>query len=158
MDVLGATVRAAGKGEAVWVLGDLYTFKAVGKDTDGRYELIEAVIYAGNGPPPHRHTREAEAFYILKGEIQFTLDGKVIAAKAGDFVHSPPGIVHAFKNIGSETATMLISVFPATLENFFKAIGTAARERDAPPAVTQADIERAMVEAPKYGLEMMPPG
>lgn len=60
-----------GEGESLWVLGDLYTFKATGKQTNGDYIVIEQIIQPQNGPPPHIHHREDEAFYVLEGRFSF---------------------------------------------------------------------------------------
>lgn len=49
----------------------------------------------GTGPPPHRHDWD-EAFYVLKGEIQFLCDGNVHVCKVGTLVHVPRGTVHGF--------------------------------------------------------------
>src|SRR5579864_5548401 len=32
------------------------------------------------GPPPHRHSREDESFYVLEGEYEFVLGGQTIHA------------------------------------------------------------------------------
>jgi quercetin dioxygenase-like cupin family protein len=61
-------VMVAGEGRSIWVVGDRYTIKCSGKDTSGAYALLEAVIPPGAGPPPHIHSREDEAFYVLDGD------------------------------------------------------------------------------------------
>ena len=50
----------------------------------------------GTGPPPHSHDWD-EAFYVLRGEIQFVCDGEVHACQPGTLVHIPRGTVHAFQ-------------------------------------------------------------
>ena len=64
-------VLAAAESRSIWVIGDRYTIKCDGNDTSGAFVLVEAVVPPGNGPPPHIHSREDEAFYILEGELQF---------------------------------------------------------------------------------------
>ena len=49
----------------------------------------------GTGPPPHSHDWD-EAFYVLKGEVNFQCDGKMYACTAGTLVHVPGGTVHGF--------------------------------------------------------------
>jgi hypothetical protein len=50
---------------------------------------------------------------------------------------------------------MPIVVTPAGLERFFAEVGTAAADRSAPPPpVTDADIDRLLATAPRYGLEI----
>jgi len=37
------------------VLGELYTFKAAGAATGGKYAAVEVTVATQNGPPPHIH-------------------------------------------------------------------------------------------------------
>ena len=39
----------------IGLVGDTYTILVAGKDTQGRYCLIDMHIPPGGGPPPHRH-------------------------------------------------------------------------------------------------------
>lgn len=65
----GAAQVASGAGKTLWVLGDLYEFKATGEGTGGRFALWETTTPPGNpGPPPHIHHNEDEVFYLLEGE------------------------------------------------------------------------------------------
>jgi hypothetical protein len=64
-------VRAT-DGDAFWVVGDTYAIKTSAQLTGGAYGLVEASVPPGSGPPPHVHTREDEAFYVLDGQLEFT--------------------------------------------------------------------------------------
>src|SRR6201987_5776702 len=81
------TLRTAAGGRAVAVVGDVYRFLATGDDTDGKYALWEAIVTPGGGPPPHVHSREEEGFYVLEGEIPFTIGDKRLVASAGMFAN-----------------------------------------------------------------------
>ena len=59
-----------GEGEARWWLGGLATVKATGKETDGRYTLVEVLDPEGEGPL-HVHHNEDEGFWVLEGELTF---------------------------------------------------------------------------------------
>src|SRR6202046_3719401 len=78
-------LRAAHEGRAIAVVGDVYRFLATGEDTNGKYALWEALVPPGGGPPPHVHSREEEGFYILEGEITFTIGEKGVVATARMF-------------------------------------------------------------------------
>ena len=67
----------------IGLVGDTYTILVAGKDTNGRYSLIDMHIPPGGGPPPHRHDFE-EMFSILKGEIEVTFRGKKTIMRAGE--------------------------------------------------------------------------
>src|SRR6187455_3124113 len=117
------TLRNLSEGRTIAVVGDVYRFLATGDDTDGKYSLWEAIVPPGGGPPPHVHSREEESFYILEGEITFTMGDKRIVASAGTFANMTVGTPHSFKNESSKPAKMLISVAPAGLEKMFFEIG-----------------------------------
>lgn len=147
-----------GQGSSYWVLGDLYTFKAVGEETGQAYALIEIVVQPQSGTPPHIHTHEDEAFYVLKGECEFQLGEETVVPPPGTFLHSPKGQMHRFKNIGLQPAILLCWCTPAGLEKFFAEVGVPAADPLAPPMpVSPADIEKVLATAPKYGLEIVPP-
>src|SRR5215207_7233195 len=110
------TVRKPGQGRTIAVVGDVYRFLATGEDTGGKYALLEALVPPGGGPPPHGHSREEEGFYVLEGEIAFTINGERVVATAGTFANMPVGTPHSFKNESSLPARVLISVAPAGLE------------------------------------------
>jgi quercetin dioxygenase-like cupin family protein len=155
---LNGIVVQPNQGDSYWVLGDLYTFKAVSEETNGKYALLELVIQPQNSTPSHIHSREAEAFFIEEGEVEFQLDDRTILAIPGTFVHSPPGQSHQFTNVSSQPAKMLCWATPAGIEKFFAAIGTKVEDPKAsPPLVTAADIEKVMLLAPQYGLTILPP-
>ncbi len=146
-----------GEGRAVWVVGDTYTFKATGEQTDGSFMLFEASIPPGSGPPPHLHLREHEAYYVLEGEIE-VLDGdRSFVAGAGSFVHVPKGAVHRFENVGQTDARMLVLAAPAGLEGFLLEVGQPAVEGGTAPPLGEEEMERTVRAAPKYGLELLPP-
>ena len=129
------TLRTPGEGRTVAVVGDVYRFLATGEETGGRYALWEAVVPPGGGPPPHVHSREEEGFYILEGEITFTVNGERVVARAGTFANMPVGTPHSFKNEGNEPAKILIWVAPAGLERMLFEVGRPVPEgtQAAPP-------------------------
>src|SRR5262249_28418496 len=102
-------LRSATEVRTVAVVGDVYRFLATGEDTNGKYALWEAIVPQGGGPPLHVHSREEEGFYVLEGEITFTINGERVVAVAGMFANMPVGTPHSFKNESSKPAKMLIS-------------------------------------------------
>ena len=77
-------IRNTQQGRTVALVGDVYRFLATGEDTNGKYALIEALVGPGGGPPPHVHSREEEGFYILEGEITFTINRRAGRGDGGD--------------------------------------------------------------------------
>src|SRR6187431_1601374 len=134
------TIRKLTEGRTIAVVGDVYRFLATGEDTNGRYALWEAVVPPGGGPPPHVHSREEEGFYVLEGEITFTVNGERVVATPGTFANMPVGTPHSFKNESDRPARMLISVAPAGLEQMFFEVGQSLPEgadRAPPPGADE---------------------
>jgi quercetin dioxygenase-like cupin family protein len=150
-----ATIRKPGEGRTIAIVGDVYRFLATGEDTSGKYALFEAFVGPGGGPPPHVHRREEEGFYVLEGEITFTIGDKRAVATAGMFANMPIGTLHAFKNESDKPARMLILLAPAGLEKMFFEVGVPvpAGATSAAPT-TQEEIERLLAAAPRYGIEI----
>ena len=156
---MNSTIRKPAEGRTIAVVGDVYRFLATGEDTNGKYALWEALVPPGGGPPPHVHSREEEGFFILEGEIMFTINGERVVATAGVFANMPVGTPHSFKNESNRPAKMLISLAPAGLEKMFFEFGVPLAEgaTSALPT-TKAEIEKLLAIAPRYGIEIRLPG
>jgi mannose-6-phosphate isomerase-like protein (cupin superfamily) len=141
----GEIVLGAGEGKTISVLGASYTYKAAKEETRGAYALIEHTV-AGDGPPPHIHATEEEAFYLLEGELNVVIGERTVTAKAGAFVLVPRGTVHTFSKAGTASAKVLVIISPAGFEKFFEEIA-------GPP-----DLDKIKALAPKYNLEIVGPG
>ncbi len=86
---------------AVWYSGWLMTFLATAEDTQGKFALIEAVGRKGNVPPPHIHHREEETFYVLEGEMTFSVGGQTIKATPGTMVCLPRRVARASPDLAA---------------------------------------------------------
>lgn len=147
-----------GTGKVFSAVGDKYVMLATGEQTGGAYCLAEAIVPPGGGPPPHYHTREEESFYVLAGEITFTVEGKTVVGTPGTFVQIPRGMSHAFKNQSSAPARMLIQCAPAGFDKFMAAFATELPSLDSPALPpSPAEIEKLLRVAPDFGIVMLPP-
>jgi mannose-6-phosphate isomerase-like protein (cupin superfamily) len=137
----------------VWAVGDTYTFKGVSENTGDAFILLEVGIPPQSSPPPHLHHREDEAYYVLEGEMEVMDGDRTFVAGAGSFVFLPRGTLHRFKNIGAQTAKMLIMAIPAGLEKFIREVGQPAQEGQTAPPLGPDEVERTLAAVPKYGME-----
>jgi mannose-6-phosphate isomerase-like protein (cupin superfamily) len=79
-----------------------------------RFNLSVVTIAPGrNGPPAHAHPDEDDAFYVLDGELLFTVGDEEILAGTGTFVLIPPGLEHTFANPTASPVRMLNIHAPA---------------------------------------------
>jgi len=62
---------APGGGDTVFFVGDTYTTLLSGAQTGGTFAMLEALVPAHTGPPPHIHHAEDETFILLDGVIDF---------------------------------------------------------------------------------------
>ena len=143
------------------IAGGVYTILVSGAQTAGRYCLIEMLVPAGGGPPPHRHDFE-EMFTLLEGELEFTFRGEKSTLRAGATVNIPANAPHFFFNASGAAARMLCMCTPAGQEEFFMAVGDPLASRSAPPPVLNKEekAERgktAQALAAKYRTEFVKP-
>lgn len=144
----------------VAIVGDTYTVLLSGRQTNGRYCLIDMSVPMCGGPGPHRHDFE-EMFHLLEGEIEFTFRGEKKTITAGMTVNIPANAPHFFTNIKDGKSRMLCMCTPAGQEEFFVAIGTEVDTRSAPaPEMNDEEkkrfMEKAQTLAPSFRTELLP--
>ncbi|MBM6443994.1 cupin domain-containing protein [Pseudomonas mohnii] len=101
------------------VVGETITILA-GGDLSKPFEVHIQEGVQGGGPPPHFHPWD-EAFLVIDGQVEVTVEGKATTISAGGYVHIPGGSVHAYKNI-SPTARMIGVVSDPRGGQFFAAM------------------------------------
>jgi quercetin dioxygenase-like cupin family protein len=143
----------------IGVVGDTYTILLTGKDTAGRFCLIDMHVPPGGGPPPHRHDFE-ETFSLLEGELDVTFRGTKQVVRAGDTINVPANAPHQFHNSSSEPVRMLCICSPAGQEEFFAEVGIRVATRTTlPPKLdkaAQAEFRaKAASLASKYRTEFL---
>jgi quercetin dioxygenase-like cupin family protein len=122
LDVRQAIVLGSGEGERI---NERIVFKI---------ELPELSVNEVNvgpdfeGPGPHFHKLHVDAFYVLEGELEFTVGTETLRAGAGTSVAIPPGIVHAFTNPGPGGARYLNIHAPDS--GFAELLRRRMREKD----------------------------
>ena len=84
------------------------------------HRLLFIEYQPGVGIGPHDHTFE-EAYFILSGEVEGTLDGTIYRARPGDVLWTGVGCVHSFKNVSQEPVRWLETFAPQPpRENVFR--------------------------------------
>jgi mannose-6-phosphate isomerase-like protein (cupin superfamily) len=145
----------------IGLVGDTYTILVSGKDTAGRYCLIDMHVPAGGGPVLHRHDFE-ESFTVLEGEIEATFRGSTAVVGAGECINIPANAPHEFHNRSERAARLLCICAPSGQEEFFRAIGVSVATRTTPPPPLDAEAQaaflaRAQALAPLYRTELLLP-
>jgi len=124
--------RSADDGEAHWVIGGLYSYRALHAET-GAYFACEVQAPEGFAIPVHFHDDEEEGFYVAQGEVTILVDETERRLAVGGFALAPRGVRHAFR-LESADARLLLLLSPGPKhEALFREMGTPARERVVPP-------------------------
>jgi quercetin dioxygenase-like cupin family protein len=90
----------------IGMVGDTYTVLLSGRDTAGRFAVIDMFVPNQGGPPPHRHDFE-ETFHVLEGTLEVTFRGETSTLHAGETANVPANALHAFRNAGDTPVRML---------------------------------------------------
>jgi len=140
-----AVIVPPGAGQTIeGPVGGPLTFKVRGSESGGSLTAFENVIPPGEGPPMHVHATEDEAWYVIDGELRFSLDGTLHSATAGAFVFVPRGSPHCFQNVGSAPARLLVLFTPSGMERFFERFATLPAGRLDPESFRTAGAEAGM--------------
>jgi quercetin dioxygenase-like cupin family protein len=98
----------------------------------------------GVSPPLHVHRRHVESFYVLAGELSFTVGGQELRATAGSWVQVPANVPHTFAPAGSEEARFLNIHAPSCgFGGFVRALNSARDEVGLAAARERFDQEPA---------------
>ncbi len=112
-------IHPPGDGRKVGVLHDTSTYKVESAQTGGAYAVLEQIIQPGGGPPLHVHRHETEIFYILDGDFEITVGGQKIPAPKGAIAVCPRDLPHTFRNVGTASARLLLTIIPGRFGDFF---------------------------------------
>ena len=146
-------VREPGAGSTLNVLGVTHIYKVTGAETAGSFSLWEDVVPPGTGAPPHVHSREDEAFYVLSGEIQIEFEGEPAPRRIGPggFFYGARHRRHGYRNVSDQQARVLVLCTPSCgLDQMFA-------ELDAATAAGMTEMAKLAAITAKYGVTIEPP-
>jgi mannose-6-phosphate isomerase-like protein (cupin superfamily) len=151
-----AHVRPSEGIRSLRVFGELVTCKVTSDQTGGAYSLFEVTTQPGEGPPPHVHHREDEAFYVLEGEYEFFSGEGLTRVGAGSLLCVPRGALHSHKNVGKGVGRLLATQTPGGLyEGFFEEVGEAVDDDGRRPAFEDRPDANTITEvAAEHGIEI----
>ena len=155
-------IVVSGNGNTLLVLSELMTVLLSGKETDGKYAMVESITRPGDGVKfLHTHPQQ-ETFQVLEGSYEIygrDEDGSKYAtpAPAGSMVHVPGGAPHGFKNVGDTAGKLLLTFEPAgNMEIFFEEIGLPVEDKANPPIQDgPPDMEKIMQASARHGIRFV---
>jgi quercetin dioxygenase-like cupin family protein len=138
--------------------GGVFNFLSMGSETEGRHALMRIVVNRGAEPPAHTHSREDESYYIVNGNVRYTIGDEVITVSNGEYVYLPKGIPHKFELL-SEQAEVLMLISPAGLDQWFwdnSAPAPDGKQLPMPQGPPPAHVIDHFVKSLReYGVEMI---
>jgi quercetin dioxygenase-like cupin family protein len=69
-------------------------------------------LQPGNVVSLHYHEIMEEDFFVLEGNVSFTVDETIYSYQAGDFIHLEPGEAHCIENTGTTITRFIVVTNP----------------------------------------------
>jgi mannose-6-phosphate isomerase-like protein (cupin superfamily) len=136
----GEGLHREARGSDMW-------FKALSKDSNGRFSFMERTLPPGGRmPPPHRHVNNDEAYFVLEGVVEFRVGEHVVVGTIGAFVLVEAGEAHTFGNTSDLPARLLVLHAPG-LDGYFEELAQLWSAPEAP----SRDEELALMQ--RHGME-----
>ncbi len=154
-------VHHAGQGPGTWAMGSLFEHLVTAGDSGGTLGMSLVTQPPGIATPLHRHTREAEAWFVLEGRVDYQAGDDVHELSDGAFIYLPSELPHAFRIRGSRPARFLALTTPGGLMGLYDEVGVPAGAMHLPgegEGLEMAEeIGRWNEVGPRYGLEVVGP-
>jgi len=115
-----------------------------GRESGGRFSVVHHPLKPrALAAPLHRHRREDEYSYVLRGTLGALLGDDVVTAGPGTWVRKPRGQWHTFWNHDDSPCEIIEVISPGGFENYFREV-----------AASWGDLNRFAELNRKYELEM----
>lgn len=154
-------VHRAGEGPGTWAMGSLFEHLVSAGETGGRFGMSLVTQPPGIATPLHRHTQEAEALFVLEGDIEYRAGEETFELSDGAFLYLPLGLPHAFRIRGDKPARFLGFTTPGGLMGLYDEVGVPAEAMHLPGEgegrSMEEEIGRWNEVGPRYGLEVVGP-
>lgn len=121
--------------------------KLTSEQTDGRYTFQDEMWKTTFKVPPHFHKEHSETFYLVAGQLEWTVNGETRVMGPGDLLYVPPDVVHAVRVVGDEDAHVLFIYEPGGYEkNILRELSYTEEARKRP------EIRRRLREESDFNL------
>lgn len=136
----------------IWVLGHKVSLQNLSANYDMVIGESQPKV---PGPPQHHHEKYHESFYILEGEMDFTINGELRKVRKGESLDIPPKTLHTFKNSGPQVCRWINIHSPRGFSNFFKKYGIQESEPNAMKrSVSQDVISEVLKTASDFDMKI----
>jgi quercetin dioxygenase-like cupin family protein len=106
--------------EELHIMGGKFNLKVSTKDSGGDLLIYDTTRLQRGGPALHRHFRQDEWFYIIRGEFVVKVGEDTMRLRPGDSAFAPRMIPHAWAMVSEGPGQVLVLFQPAgSMEDFF---------------------------------------
>lgn len=113
-------------GEPLVLHFGLHDFERIGEieywivnDTESGYCGKFLFLFEGQRCPSHRHGSKDETFYIVRGDVEMTVEGETRLLRAGDVLKLAPNREHTFAAVEGPALVLEVSLPSVQGDNFF---------------------------------------
>jgi mannose-6-phosphate isomerase-like protein (cupin superfamily) len=133
-----AIALGPGEGRSFSIGQDRVSFKGATEYESG-FAVVEYLGVDQPGPPLHVHRTFEECWFIVEGEVDFTVAGERVRGRTGSFFLVPRGVPHTFQVVGR--AARWIGIFsPARYERLIEELGALIPAHGPPDPVMVAAL------------------
>jgi quercetin 2,3-dioxygenase len=147
-------VLESGEGERLITGDSLFTFLADQSHTGGSFIALTTQGPKSERIPKHFHEKHTETFLCLQGAMTMWIGDEEVALAPGDFVHAPPGAIHAYRTDAPYTNFMGI-LAPGLFEPFFRTLCDPYDDYIYPPQPLPVRFDRVIARLPELDLKLV---
>jgi len=102
----------------LYSLGTFVSVLANAEQTNGAFNLFDAICPVGFSTPLHIHYADDVAVFVLEGELTFFWGDERKKAQVGSYFFHPRGTPHGFRVQGKAPVHILYMTIPAGFDGF----------------------------------------
>lgn len=87
------------------------------EQSEGRYTIMISRWLSTFEVPPHFHKDHSETFYVLDGQVEWTVEGETRVLSAGDSLYVAPNTVHSVRVVGGKDSRNMLIYEPGGYED-----------------------------------------
>ena len=144
----------AGEGERMLTGDQLFVFLANNTSTGGSFISLTTQGPRGERIPKHFHEKHTENFFCLEGRMTMWVGDEEIELHTGDFVHAPPGTIHAYRLDGPHNNFPGV-LTPGIFEPFFRTLCDPYEGYFYPATPPPVRFDRVIVKLSELDLKLV---
>jgi quercetin 2,3-dioxygenase len=149
-------VLAAGEGERLIAGDQLFAFLSHQGNSNGSFITLTTVGPNGDRIPDHFHEKHTETFFCLDGILTMWANGEEVRLLPGDFLHVPPGTIHAYR-LDAPFTRFVGLLAPGLFEPFFRTFCDPYGGYIFPQSPKPARFDRVIQKLQELDLKLVGP-